>query len=121
VVDPLDAPSSSTGTRKVIDRIIRRTVDRAVKETIGQKITEAVDRAIESNPRIQFIKTMQMQMLSCDPKMDPREAWRAAVEALKSFCEDERCEFGDPRFDWSRDGAVTVIHEYEIHHWEPAP
>ena len=105
----------------LLDFLIRRTVKKAVKETVDRKITEAVDRAVATNPRIQFIKTMQMQMLGCDPKMDPREAWDAAVGALQAFCEDEGCKFGDPRFDWSRDGAVAVIHEYEIHHWESAP
>lgn len=105
----------------MLDRMIRRTVEKAVRETIDAKMDEAIDRAIRNNPRIQFVKAMQMQMLGCDPQMDPREAWDAAVSALKAFCEDEGCEFGDARFDWSRDGAVTVIHEYEIHYWESVP
>jgi len=100
--------------------LIKRTVERTVKQHIDNCLDTAIDRALADNPRIQFIKAMQMQMLGCNPNMDRREAWSAAVEALKAFCEDEVCEFGDPRFDWSRDGAVTMIHEYEIHHWEGA-
>lgn len=102
-------------------RYIERTAKEAVHESIDRHIEEAIDRAIRNNPFIQFVKTMQMQMLGCDPTMDPKEAWNAAIEALRNFCADEGCKFGDPRFDWSRDGAVTLIHEYEIHHWESAP
>jgi len=104
----------------MLDWLIKRTVEKVVRQTIDRKMVDAVDRAVRNNPRVKFIKVMQMQMLGCDPKMDPREAWDAAVEALRNFCEDEGCKFGDPRFDWSRDGAVTLIHEYEIHHWESA-
>lgn len=105
----------------LLDWTIRRSVEKAVQETIDQKLTEAINDAVDNNPRIKFVKAMQMQMLGCDPKMDPREAWNAAVEALKLFCEEEGCKFGDPRFDWTRAGAVDLIHEYEIHHWESAP
>lgn len=104
----------------MLDRLIKRTVEKHLTEHLNQHIDAAIRLAMKRNPRFQFVKAMQMQMLGCDPKMDPREAWNAAVNALNSFCEEEGCEFGDDRFDWSRDGAVALIHEYEIHHWESA-
>lgn len=103
-----------------LDRSIKQTVDKAIAEVLPRHIDDAVDRAITNSPKIQFVKAMQMQMLGCDPKMGVREAWDVAVEALRNFLADEEIEFGDPRYDWSRDGAVTLIHEYEIHHWETA-
>ncbi len=106
--------------KRAVDRAIREHFDGPLREAIDARMKDAVQRVCDNSPRFQFVKAMQLQMLGCDPKMDPREAWWVAVEALKSFLEDEGCEFGDQRFDWSRDGAVTVIHEYEIHHWETA-
>lgn len=107
------------------DPLIKRTVERSVEayfasDKFDDLMSRAIMDALRKNPRIKFVKTMQMQMLGCDPKMDPREAWDAAVEALRNFLADEEISFGDPRYDWSRGGAVTIIHEYEIHHWETA-
>lgn len=102
----------------IVDRMIERAARKLVGAAFERHIEAAVDRALTNNPRIQFVKTMQLEMLACDPKMDPRKAWYAAAAALRNFLEDERCEFGDPRFDWSIDAAVTVIREYEIHYWE---
>ena len=102
----------------IFDRMIERAVQKHVSAAVERHIEAAVDRALTNSPRIQFVKTMQLEMLACDPKMDPRKAWYAAAAALRSYLEDEGCEFGDPRFDWTRDGAVAVIHEYEIHYWE---
>lgn len=103
----------------MLGRLFRRTIEDTVREVAERHIDDAVDRIVRNHPRFQFVKAMQLQMLACDPTMNPREAWNAAVDALNAFLEDEGCQFGDPRFDWSRDGAVSVIHEYEIHHWEP--
>jgi len=105
----------------MLDRLIKRTVDRTVREYVSKQLDDAVDRAIANNPRFQFVKAMQLQMLGCDPQMDPREAWNVAVDNLNTFLADEGIKFGDARYDWSRDGAVTLIHEQEIHHWESAP
>lgn len=105
---------------EIVRKAIAERAEPIIHEAIERHIDDAVRRVVANHPRFQFVKAMQLQMLGCDPKMDPREAWSAAVDALKAFCEDEGCEFGDPRFDWSRDAAVTLIHEYEIHHWESA-
>jgi hypothetical protein len=104
----------------MFDRLIQRTVEKTVRETIDRQVDAAVDRIVRNHPRFQFVKTMQLQMLGCDPQMNSRKAWNAAVEALNCFLADEDCEFGDPRFDWTRSGAVDLIHAYEIHHWEAA-
>lgn len=104
----------------MLDFLIRRTVDKAVRETIDKKLDDAIDRAIRANPRFQFVKTMQLQMLGCDPQMDPRKAWNIAVDNLNIFLADEGIQFGDPRYDWSRDAAVTLIHKQEMHYWESA-
>lgn len=104
-----------------LDPLIKRAVTEVVEKSIPQHIDAAIDRALADNPRIQFIKTMQMQMLACDPDMDKREAWNVAVNTLRAFLEEEETKFGDPAFDWTRSGAVEMIHEYEIHHWEPRP
>jgi len=93
-------------------------ITRAVEQQLGKHMDAAIDRALAKNPLLQFLKTMQMQMLGCDPTMDPLEAWRIAGETLRSYCEDEECHFGDPDHDWSREAAVTIIHEYELHHWD---
>ncbi|WP_292960530.1 hypothetical protein [Novosphingobium sp. UBA1939] len=105
----------------MLDWMIRRTVEKTVRETIDAKMNNAIDRAIANNPRIQFVKAMQLRQLAVDPTMDPRIAWNDAVETLKAFCEDENCQFGDPLFDWSEDGAVSLIDEYQIRYWESAP
>ena len=91
-----------------------------LREVYNRKLDEAIDRAVANNPRIKFIKAMQMHMLRRSPAMDRRRAWAAAVAALRNFLEDERCEFGDQRFDWTRSGAATLIEEYEMSHWEAA-
>ena len=101
--------------------LIKRTVESAVIAQLPRHLDAAIDRAIANSPVIQFIKTMQMQMLACDPDMDVREAWNVAASTLRSFLSDENVKFGDPNYDWSRSGAVDLIHEYEIHHWEPRP
>ena len=103
-----------------LDPLIKRTVEAAIEDVLPRHIEAAVDRAIETNPRFRFCKAMQMEMLRCDPKMNPRDAWNTAVAALCNFLADEKIGFGDPRFDWSRYGADTLIHEYEIRHWERA-
>lgn len=105
----------------LLDFFIRRTVEKTVRKTIDKHMNEAVDRAVRNSPVVQFIKTMQMQMLGVDPKMDPLEAWNVARETLRDFLADEGVKFGDPAYDWSHDGAVAMIHESEIHHWESAP
>lgn len=105
----------------ILDTFIRRTVEKTVRETIKARLDDAVDRAIRNSPKIKFVKAMQMRMLAVDPKMDPVVAWNTAVEALKCYLLDEQIEFGDPRYDWTRDGALDVIQSYEIDHWESAP
>lgn len=104
-----------------LNRKIERAVTDAVADGIDRHLDTAIDRAIAQSPVFQFLKAMQMQMLGCDPKMKPRDAWRVAQDTLRTFREEEECEFGDPRFDWSREGAIDLIHEYEIHHWESTP
>lgn len=105
----------------MLDFLIRRTVEKVVRETIDDHIEGAIDRAVAKNPRFQFVKTMQLQMLGVDPQMNRREAWNVAVDTLNDFLKDKGIKFGDPDYDWSRDGAVCLIHEMEIHHWESAP
>ncbi len=101
-----------------LDKKIEHAVTGAVAEGVERHLGAAIDRAIEQSPVFNFLRAMQAQMLGCDPKMKPLDAWRVAQDTLRTFLEDEECKFGDPRFDWSRDGAVSLIHEYEIHHWE---
>lgn len=76
---------------------------------------------MSDHSKARFIAHMMAQMLGCDPSMDVDTAMLAAKAALEAFCEDEGCEFGDPRFIWTQEGAVDVIHAYETHHWESAP
>lgn len=101
--------------------LIRRTVDKAISEAVDRHADAAIDRAIAASPVIQFIKAMQTQMLAVDPNMDAREAWNVACGTLRDFLHEEGVKFGDPAHDWTRDGAVDLIHEYEIHHWEMQP
>lgn len=51
---------------------------------------------------------------------DAAKAERAAVETLRQFLTDSGIKFGDPAYDWTRAGAIDLIHEYELHYWEPA-
>jgi hypothetical protein len=104
----------------MLGRHIERVITKHIADSVNRHLDDAIDRAIQANPRFQFVKAMQLQMLGCDPAMEPREAWRVAAGVLNSFLEEEGIPFGHPDYDWTRDGAVTLIHEQEIHHWEPA-
>lgn len=102
----------------MMDDLIKRFVDRSVGKIVERHIDAAIDRAIANSPVVQFIKTMQTQMLACDPNMDPKEAWDVAGRTLRYFLNDEGIKFGDPQYDWSRSAAVDLIHENEMHYWE---
>jgi uncharacterized tellurite resistance protein B-like protein len=67
-----------------LDKTIKSTVERAVEDYCDEHLDAAIKRILDNHPRFQFVKVMQMQMLRCDPKMDPREAWNTA--ALCSNC-----------------------------------
>ncbi|KQM88616.1 hypothetical protein ASE67_02430 [Sphingomonas sp. Leaf23] len=108
-----------------------------MKQAIDQKLEQAVKDACNS-PRFEqvladavrkrlqqpqfaflwFIKDMQARLLREDPSMGSEKAFKMAAATYRLFLADEKTEFGDPRFDWSKAGAETLIEEYEIGEWE---
>ena len=111
---------------RMFDRRIEQAVENAVKEVfdspkIQAKLGEIVADVVANHKGLQFIKAMQLEMLRVDPKLDVRMAWNAARDALATFLEDEKVEFGDDRYDWSASAAIDLIHDIEIYHWETKP
>jgi hypothetical protein len=109
----------------LFDFLIKRSAEKAVDEFFQSEKFDAllrngIDEVLRKNPVIRFIKSMQLEMLRVDPGMDRKRAWDTARAALSEFVDSEKIAFGDPNYDWSRAGAITLIHEMEIDHWEPA-
>lgn len=101
-----------------LDASIKRGIESGIKASLDKHLDAAIDRALANNPVITFIKAGQMEMLRIDPTMDVRQAWEVSRMALADFLHNERIKFGDERYDWTPDGAVTLVHEMEIDHWE---
>jgi hypothetical protein len=103
----------------IIRRTVKDTIDRSVTSgALRDEIEKIIRREMASNPRFQFVKAMQIELLKHAPKMPKREAWDLARTTLTRFLRAEKCEFGDNRFDWSKQGAVTMIRECELQYWD---
>jgi hypothetical protein len=69
-------------------------------------------------PHFDFVKQIQERLQEVDPTMPDKRAYEYAETLFREGCRDEKCQFGDPRFNWSREGARTLADE-DIAHWEP--
>lgn len=65
-----------------------------------------------------FVKHMQARMMQVDKTLDGKRAWELALNAYREHLKDEKIQYGDDRYDWSKDGAYELIQAYEIDHWE---
>lgn len=110
---------------RCLDQIIRASSEKAVKDFIASdKMTGLLDGAIrsilaeEKYAWFWFVKAMQAELQRVSPKMTGHDSFYTARNAYLSFLKDDGIEFGDPRYDWSDDGARVLIHECEISYWE---
>lgn len=115
--------------------MIKWLLDRAINRGVEQGVNQALDEYFKGprfaalvadllkDPKYKpfwFIKWMQARLLREAPSMDPEKAFKMAQRTYWLFLDDEKTHFGDPRFDWSKAGAETLIEEYEIAEWERA-
>ena len=112
-----------TWLSRLIDRGVKRGVETGVQQAVDSfiasgKLDKIIDEAIAASPFMQFVLAMKNEMLRVDPKMSGKAAWDTAMRVYRDFLNDEKTKFGDPAFDWSKGGAVDLIHSYEIDHWE---
>lgn len=110
----------------ILGWLIGRTVKRAVHDTIEQHLRSDAFRNLvltefrAAMPHFDFVKQIQERLQEADPTMSDKRAYGHAELLFNEWCRDEQCKFGDPRFDWSREGARAVADE-DIAHWETAP
>lgn len=98
---------------------LNRWLDDAVKRAIGEAVRNRL--ADPEFAFFHFIKHMQARLLRQDASLSSKASFAIAANTYHAFLADEKIEFGDPRFDWSKAGAETLIYEYEIANWEPRP
>lgn len=107
--------------RSSIDRGIKAGVEQGVKNFVeGGGLDDAI-RKVLAGPRfewLRFVKHMQARLVEADPSMSDKRSFYMARDNYLAFLKDEGIEFGDPAYDWSRDGARTLIEEMEISYWE---
>lgn len=112
---------------KLFDRAIEQGVQRAANDYLASpKFAAQVDGVIDriladlaKEPRFIFIKHMARRYLERSPKLTTGQAWDHARDWLNDFLRGEKAEFGDPRYDWSREGA-RVLADEDIQYWEVA-
>ena len=63
-----------------------------------------------------FLRAVARRFMSRCKELDKREAYKAALDALRG----QEAEFGHPDYDWSRAAAVDVADE-EMTYWDEAP
>lgn len=97
------------------------TAPALIRKADVARIREIAGHAIRTDPRYLFVKDMQRHLIKCDPTMRPPIAWNIAARNLREFLADEGVSFGDPRFDWSPEGAIDLITSREIEYWDEAP
>jgi hypothetical protein len=104
---------------RIIHRSVKNSVDKAVaSKSFYEKLDKLIIEELTRNHRFQFVKAMQVELVKHAPTMSNRESWDLAKTTLIRFLRAEKCEFGDPRFDWSKQGAITMMHECELQYWD---
>lgn len=103
-------------TTKHVERLAEQAVaDHIASDAFAERIREI----LRENPRFVFIKQMQARYQRRCPNLPDRRAFEIARDTLNSFLADDKIEFGDPRYDWSRSGADTLADE-DLTYWEAA-
>lgn len=110
-----------------LDRAVKRGVEQAVQkwvkdclpEIIDKAILQAADKRLPSGDltRQQFVIAMAARYVASFA-MPAADAPRYARDVLRGFLNDDRIKFGDPAYDWSREGAHTVVWECDVQYWE---
>lgn len=109
----------------ILDWMIRRTVQQTIDDTVeghlqSDGFREMVLRELRAAmPHFDFVKQIQERLQEASPSLSDKDAYDHAAALFEDFCRDEKCQFGDPRFDWTRAGAREIAEE-DIAHWEPA-
>lgn len=112
------------------DRAIKRGADKGVsdylasprfKATVDKVFSEVIEKVIRENPKIAFLLAMNAHFRRVCPTMTFRKAQNCAIETLREYLAEEKIKFGDPRYSWTADAAVTVARDYQTDHWEAVP
>lgn len=48
-------------------------------------------------------------------EIDPAVSLKHVTNVLDDFIRNDRIKFGDPAYDWTEDGAFTLVREYEAY------
>lgn len=107
--------------KAAIDQGVEQGVEKAINAYFESPQFDGLVADLLRQPKYKpfwFMKHMQARMLREDPAMDVSKAFKTAQRTYWLFLDDEKTHFGDPRFDWSKAGAETLIEEYEIADWE---
>lgn len=109
---------------RAVERGVKAGFDRFFKSGEFDKLVDDVVREELRKPKYAwfwFVKHMQARLLEVDRSLSAKRSFQIAKQAYREFLKDEKIEFGDPRYDWTRHGARELIHAYEIDHWESRP
>lgn len=114
------------------DSAIRRGVKKGVDDFLASDRFKAMIRdaakkvwleelAKPENAWLVFVKRIQNCLLKADPSLTGKRSFDMALGVYRQHLRDENIKYGDPRFDWSADGARDLAQAYEIDYWEPTP
>lgn len=70
------------------------------------------------SPQFIFIRQIQAELARHDRSLAGDEGLAMARNIFEQHLADEKAEFGDPRFSWDKDGAISLAHAYEIEYWD---
>lgn len=113
----------------LFDSAIKRGAEKGVddflasdrfKEMIGDVVKKIwrEELAKPENAWFLFVKRIQNCLTEACPSLDDKASFDMARRVYFQHLRDEKIEYGDPRFDWSADGARDLALAYEIDHWE---
>jgi hypothetical protein len=71
-----------------------------------------------ATPVFAFVASGARHLLANLRDVDERRAWELMVAATDDWLTDEKCTWGDPRFDWSEAGARDLATAYVLDHAE---
>jgi len=110
-----------SGLFDLVAKMAEGDAEEAIKRYFDSPEFKAkLSRIVADAPIIKFMKAMQAHYIERCPSLTMMQAWEHARINLVSFLADDKIEFGDPRYDWSADGARELV-DVDLSYWEAAP
>lgn len=102
-----------------IKRGVKKGVDDFLESDRFKQMIEKVWReelAKPENAWFLFVKRIQNCLSRADPGLTDKQAFNLAAGVYRRYLREEKIQYGDPRFDWSADGARNLAQAYKIDH-----